>query len=115
VHEGPARISKLGNVPLEPGMILSNEPGYYKAGAYGIRTENLVVVNPPEAVAGGDRQVLSFETITLCPIDLALIDSSLLSPAEIAWLDAYHARLPGALGAFLDPDDRAWLDAATRP
>jgi Xaa-Pro aminopeptidase len=115
VHEGPARISKLGGVPLEPGMILSNEPGYYKPGAYGIRTENLVVMNPPEEIPGGDRKVLSFETITLCPIDLRLIDAALMTPDEIAWLDAYHARLPAALGRFLDAADKAWLEAATRP
>jgi Xaa-Pro aminopeptidase len=115
VHEGPARISKLGSVPLEPGMILSNEPGYYKTGAYGIRIENLIVVQPAEAVAGGDRPMLSFETLTLAPIDRRLIDRALLSPAEIAWLDAYHARLLPALGHLLDEDDRRWLAAAATP
>ena len=82
VHEGPARISKLGTVPLEPGMILSNEPGYYKPGAYGIRIENLVVVTPAEAIPGGDRPMLGFETLTLAPIDRRLIDIALMSPAR---------------------------------
>ena len=75
VHEGPARISKLGTVPLEPGMILSNEPGYYKTGAYGIRIENLVVVTPAETIPGGDRPMLGFETLTLAPIDRRLVDT----------------------------------------
>ena len=98
VHEGPARISKLGTVPLEAGMILSDEPGYYKTGAYGIRIENLVVVTPAEEIAGGDRPMLGFETITLAPIDRRLIEPELMTPDEIAWLDAYHASLPGKLG-----------------
>ncbi len=115
VHEGPARISKLGSVPLEPGMILSDEPGYYKPGAYGIRIENLVVVRPAEAVAGGDRPMLSFETLTLAPIDRRLVDLTLLSPFEIGWLDAYHARLLPALAPLLDEDDRRWLAAAAAP
>ncbi len=91
VHEGPARISKLGTVALETGMILSNEPGYYKAGEYGIRIENLVVVTPPAKVAGGERDLHAFETLTLAPIDRRLIDTSLMTAEEIAWLDAYHA------------------------
>jgi Xaa-Pro aminopeptidase len=115
VHEGPARISKLGTVPLEPGMILSDEPGYYKTGAYGIRIENLVVVTPPAPIQGGDRPMLGFETLTLCPIDRRLIEPSLLDPREVAWIDAYHAALPAALGTFLDDDERAWLAAATAP
>ena len=113
VHEGPARISKMGSVPLEPGMILSNEPGYYKAGEYGIRIENLVIVTPPAAIPGGDREMLGFETITLCPIERSLIEVSLLSQAEIAWLDAYHARLAPALGHLLDPAEKAWLRTKT--
>ncbi len=115
VHEGPARISKLGTVPLEPGMILSNEPGYYKAGAYGIRIENLLVVTPAAIVTGGDRPMLGFETLTLAPIDRRLVDLSILSPAEIAWLDAYHARIGPALGHLLDDEERQWLAQAAAP
>jgi Xaa-Pro aminopeptidase len=115
VHEGPARISKLGTAPLEPGMILSDEPGYYKTDAYGIRIENLVVVTPAAPVAGGDRPMLGFENLTWAPIDRRLIDKSLLSPAEIGWLDAYHAGLPAKLGHLLDGSEKAWLQEATRP
>ncbi|HEY5082472.1 MAG TPA: aminopeptidase P family protein [Bauldia sp.] len=115
VHEGPARISKLGTVPLEPGMILSNEPGYYKVGAYGIRIENLVLVSPPEAIPGGDRPMLSFETFSLAPIDRRLIQPALLDAGEIGWLDAYHARLQPELGRLLDADENAWLAWASEP
>ncbi len=115
VHEGPARISKLGTVPLEAGMILSDEPGYYKTGAYGIRIENLIVVTAPQEIAGGDRPMLGFETITFAPIDRRLIEPALMSPQEIAWLDAYHASLPEKLGHLLDADERAWLAEACRP
>ena len=115
VHEGPARISKLGTVPLEAGMILSDEPGYYKTGAYGIRIENLIVVTPAEEIAGGDRPMLGFETITLAPIDRRLIAPELMTADEIAWLDAYHAGLPAKLGRLLDDTERAWLAAACRP
>ncbi len=115
VHEGPQRISKLPNrVPLEPGMIVSNEPGYYKAGGYGIRIENLVtVVEVP--VEGAERPPLGFETLTLAPIDRALVEPALLTPAEIAWLDGYHARVRQSLTPLLDPATAAWLAAATRP
>src|SRR6476661_4831832 len=92
VHEGPQRISKVSSVALEPGMILSNEPGYYKTGAYGIRIENLIVVKKADA-PGAERDMLDFETLTLAPIDLALVDVKLLSSAERAWLNAYHARV----------------------
>ena len=115
VHEGPARISKVGMVALEPGMILSNEPGYYKTGAYGIRIENLEIVTPATPIAGGDRPMLGFETLTLAPIDRRLIRPDLLTTAERAWLDAYHGALPGLLGRLLDASERAWLDAAIRP
>ena len=115
VHEGPARISKMGTVPLEPGMILSNEPGYYRTGAYGIRIENLVVVTPPAAIAGGERPMLGFETLTLAPIDRRLVDVTLLVADELRWLDADHARVAAALDRLLDPDERAWLAAATAP
>ena len=96
-------------------MILSNEPGYYKPGAYGIRIENLVVVTPPAPIPGGDRDMLGFETLTLCPIDRRLIDVGLLSPGEIAWVDAYHARLVPVLSRLLDDGEIRWLSAATRP
>jgi Xaa-Pro aminopeptidase len=115
VHEGPARISKTGVVPLETGMILSNEPGYYKAGAYGIRIENLVVVTEPAPVAGGERAMHGFETLTLAPIDRRLIDASLLTDAERHWVDAYHARVRDALAPRVAGDDLAWLKDATRP
>ena len=115
VHEGPARISKLGTVPLEAGMILSDEPGYYKTGAYGIRIENLIVVTPAEEIAGGERPMHGFETITFAPIDQRLIEPALMTDTEIAWLDAYHASLPAKLGHLLDAEDRAWLAAACRP
>jgi len=116
VHEGPQRISKVGNsIALQPGMILSNEPGYYKAGAYGIRIENLLQVVtlpvPPET----ERPLLGFETLTLVPIDRALIEPALLDPAETAWLDSYHARVRDEIGPLLDGPAAAWLDAATRP
>jgi Xaa-Pro aminopeptidase len=113
VHEGPQRISKVGSVPLEPGMILSNEPGYYKAGHWGIRIENLIVVEP-RAIKGAERKMLGFETITLAPIDRALVDIRLLSRDEIAWLDAYHARVRKSLSPHLDAATRKWLAAATR-
>jgi Xaa-Pro aminopeptidase len=115
VHEGPARISKLGTVPLEPGMILSDEPGYYRAGAYGIRIENLVAVTPAEAIPGGERPMLGFETLTLCPIDRRLIVPALLTAAEHRWIDAYHARVRDALAPFLDEQEGAWLATATAP
>ena len=116
VHEGPARISKLGNAPLKRGMILSNEPGYYKAGAYGIRIENLVLVVEAPTVAGGEKPLNAFETLTLAPIDRRLIEPALLTADEIAWLDAYHARVAETLGAAGRRRRRgAWLDAATRP
>ncbi|MFO1189152.1 MAG: aminopeptidase P family protein [Alphaproteobacteria bacterium] len=115
VHEGPQRVAKRGSaVPLEPGMIVSNEPGYYKAGAYGIRIENLVVVREGAAGEGG-RAMLEFETLTLAPIERALIEPTLLSAAERAWLDAYHARVRAEIGPLVDAETAAWLDAATAP
>ena len=113
VHEGPQSISKAGMAPLLPGMICSNEPGYYKEGAYGIRIENLVLVTEPATVAGGDRPMMSFETLTLAPIDRRLIVKEMLGPDEIAWLDAYHARVAETLAPDLDPETRRWLAAAT--
>jgi Xaa-Pro aminopeptidase len=115
VHEGPQRISKLPNAQaLLPGMIVSNEPGYYKAGAYGIRIENLVVVTALER-RGGEREMLGFETITLAPVDRALIEPTLLEAGEIAWLDAYHARVREELTPLVDADTARWLAQATRP
>ncbi|MCW5770821.1 MAG: aminopeptidase P family protein [Rhodospirillaceae bacterium] len=115
VHEGPQRISKLPNtVALKPGMIVSNEPGYYKAGAYGIRIENLVAVTKlGETETGAD--LLGFETLTVAPIDRALIDPALLTADEAAWIDAYHARVRSEVGPQLEGADRAWLDQATAP
>jgi Xaa-Pro aminopeptidase len=100
---------------LESGMIVSNEPGYYKEGAYGIRIENLVLVEEPKMVAGGEREVMSFETLTLAPIDRRLVVREMLSAQELAWLDAYHARVRNIIGPELGPADRTWLDAATEP
>ncbi len=113
VHEGPQRISKAGGVALEPGMILSNEPGYYKAGAWGIRIENLVVVRKAK-IEGAERVMYDFETLTLAPIDLALVDARLMDDEEIAWLNAYHARVRKEIGPLVDRDTLAWLKAATR-
>jgi Xaa-Pro aminopeptidase len=115
VHEGPARISKLGTTTLKPGMILSNEPGYYKTGAYGIRIENLVLVVGAAAVPGAEKALYAFETLTLAPIDRRLILAEMLTPDEAAWLDRYHARVFDVLSPLLDADSRAWLTAATRP
>ncbi|MEP5780027.1 MAG: M24B family metallopeptidase, partial [Hyphomicrobiales bacterium] len=114
VHEGPQRISKMSTIPLEAGMILSNEPGFYKAGAYGIRIENLIIVKPPEAVDGGEREMMSFETLTFAPIDRALIEPSLLTSEERNWLNEYHAEVREKLGPRLEAEDKGWLEGATR-
>jgi Xaa-Pro aminopeptidase len=115
VHEGPARISKTGSGPaLQPGMILSNEPGYYRGGAYGIRTENLVAVRARGRPEGGERDLLEFETLTRAPIDRRLIEPELLDADERAWLDGYHARVRADLEGLLDPDTTSWLVSATR-
>jgi Xaa-Pro aminopeptidase len=113
VHEGPQNISKRP-IPqvLKPGMVISNEPGYYKAGEYGIRIENLVVVQ--RCTDPGDRNMMEFETITLAPIDLDLIEPQLLTEAEINWLNAYHKRVRETLTPLVDAPTRAWLDHATR-
>ena len=115
VHEGPARISKLGTTALKPGMILSNEPGYYKAGAYGIRIENLVLVVRAAPVAGAEKPLNGFETLTLAPIDRRVIVAEMLTLEEAAWLDAYHARVFETLAPLLDTETHAWLAAASRP
>jgi Xaa-Pro aminopeptidase len=115
VHEGPQRISKLPSAQaLLPGMIVSNEPGYYKTGAYGIRIENLVVV-VAVAETGAERELFGFETLTLAPIDLALVESALLEAREIAWLDAYHARVRDTLTPLVDAATASWLESATKP
>ena len=113
VHEGPQRISKLGTTPLQPGMILSNEPGYYRAGEYGIRLENLVIVEKRE-IKGGEREMYGFETITLAPFDLACVEPKLLAPEEIDWLNAYHARVRKTLTPLVDAATKKWLREATR-
>jgi len=114
VHEGPVRLSRISTLPLEPGMILSNEPGYYRAGGWGIRIENLIVVR--EAAALGDnRRMLDFETITLCPIDTRLILTGLLSMEETGWLNAYHARVLDEIGPLVSASARAWLVGACAP
>jgi Xaa-Pro aminopeptidase len=118
VHEGPQRISKAPNAtPLLPGMIVSDEPGYYKTGAYGIRIENLLVVQPLDNGPGepDGRDMLCFETLTLAPIDRALIDPGLLDADERAWLDAYHARVREAIAPLVDRETAAWLEQATAP
>ena len=115
VHEGPQRISRMGSgAALAPGMVVSNEPGYYKSGAFGIRIENLVTVTEADAADGG---FLGFETLTLAPIDRALIDPAMLTADERAWLDAYHARVVESLAPLLADDAAAldWLHAATAP
>jgi Xaa-Pro aminopeptidase len=115
VHEGPARISKLGTAPLKRGMILSNEPGYYRAGAYGIRIENLVLVVEAPAAAEAEKPLNAFETLTLAPIDRRLVEPSLMTPEEIAWFDAYHTRVRDALAPLVDDTTRAWLRGASEP
>jgi Xaa-Pro aminopeptidase len=115
VHEGPARISKLGRVALKRGMILSNEPGYYRTDVYGIRIENLILVSEAAPVFGAEKPLNAFETLTLAPIDLRLVDPTLLTPDETAWLNAYHARVREALAPLLDAATRAWLITSTAP
>ncbi|MGQ0590018.1 MAG: aminopeptidase P family protein [Sphingosinicella sp.] len=120
VHEGPQRISPVGSAqpggdePLKAGMILSNEPGYYKTGEYGMRVENLVLVVPVEA-EGAEKKLLGFETLTVAPIDRKLIDTELLSPAERRWLDDYHVEVLNIVGPRLEGEAKAWLEAACAP
>jgi Xaa-Pro aminopeptidase len=114
VHEGPQRIAKTGTTPLEIGMMLSNEPGFYMPGAYGIRIENLVLVEPRQ-IPGGDREMFGFETLTFSPIDLRLVDTSIMTQDEIAWLNGYHAQVREKLASKLDAETKAWLEEATRP
>ena len=115
VHEAPQRISKHHNpVALRPGMIISNEPGYYRDGAFGIRCENLVVVREQPG-ASEEIPMLEFEAITLVPFDTRLLDTALMTPAELAWLNTYHRRVATEIGPLLQGRDEAWLQRATRP
>jgi Xaa-Pro aminopeptidase len=114
VHEGPQRIAKTpSSQPLLPGMIVSDEPGYYKTGAYGIRIENLVAVKEDGRAEGSDKPWLAFETLTLAPIDLALVERDLLTSAERDWLNAYHARVRSEIGPLVDAATAKWLEKAT--
>lgn len=116
VHEGPQRISKsASDVALKPGMIVSNEPGYYKTGAYGIRIENLVVVQQVVKAKDSNRSFLSFDTLTVVPFDRTLIDVALLSVSAISWVDRYHARVWKCLEAKVNSETRVWLKQATQP
>src|SRR6185437_5355156 len=112
VHEGPVSLSRAAKpVPIAPGMILSNEPGFYLAGEYGIRLENLLLVQAAE-LPGAAKPFLRFETLTLAPFDRRLLDPALLQTWEREWLDAYHARVLAAVGPRLDPAAQAWLREA---
>lgn len=115
VHEGPQNISKRGVQELLPGMIVSNEPGYYVVGEYGIRIENLVLVYEEEEIEGGNTAMRGFETLSMAPIDLRLIDPAILNDHEIQWLNAYHDWVNHMLAGHLDKDERQWLKHATRP
>ncbi|WP_347716535.1 aminopeptidase P family protein [Sphingomonas sp.] len=120
VHEGPQRIAPVGSgqaggdEPLQAGMILSNEPGYYKGGEYGIRIENLVLVVTKQ-VTGAEKEILGFDTLTFAPIERRLVVTEMLSPAELGWLNAYHAEVVDKIGHQLGAEDRAWLEAACAP
>jgi Xaa-Pro aminopeptidase len=115
VHEGPARINKSDRTPLEPGMILSNEPGFYKQNDFGIRIENLLLVHEAQNIDGGERPMLGFETLTLCPIERRLIDTKLLTRDELHWLDTYHARVLKEVGDHLSGAELEWLKKACAP
>ena len=120
VHEGPQRISPVGSAqsggdePLQAGMIISNEPGYYKTGEYGIRIENLVLVVPRE-IEGAEKEMLGFETLTFAPIDRRLIDADMLDPEELVWLNCYHAHVLAKIGPKLKGADLEWLQRACAP
>ncbi|MGH7072031.1 MAG: M24 family metallopeptidase, partial [Acetobacteraceae bacterium] len=119
VHEGPAAISRHAEpIPLAPGMILSNEPGCYLPGAYGIRLENLLLVRAVESGTTGtpsDKPFMCFDTLTLAPFARQLIRSDLLTPAALRWLNHYHARVLDEVGPTLNPSDRAWLETEAAP
>jgi Xaa-Pro aminopeptidase len=114
VHEGPQRLSKIGHTPLEPGMMLSNEPGYYKEGHYGIRLENLILVEKL-TIQGAEREMYGFETLTFAPFDRHAIEKSLLTPDELHWLNAYHQSVLEKIGPLVDHDTKLWLESVTRP
>jgi len=116
VHEGPQRLARTGEVPFEPGMILSNEPGYYRTGDFGIRIENLIIVqNAPPMDGADDRDMLGFETLTFAPIDCRLIDPALMTGEEVAWLNAYHGEVRDKIAPRVSAEALEWLDQATRP
>jgi len=116
VHEGPQRLARTGTVPFMPGMILSNEPGFYREGAFGIRIENLVVVEEAPALPGQTvPEMLRFETLTHAPIDTRLIDTGLLTAAERDWLNTYHAEVLARIGPLVDGGPAAWLAEACAP
>jgi len=115
VHEGPQRIARSGTEKLLEGMMISNEPGYYKEGHYGIRLENLILVTPAAPVEGGDIAMHEFETLTLVPFDARMIEADLLTRDELRWLDAYHARVLAEIGPMLDGEALAWLENACAP
>ena len=112
VHEGPARISKNNYITLQAGMILSNEPGYYKSGEFGIRIENLLLVKEAAEITGGERPMLSFETLTFAPIDRNLIDTKLLTREELQWLDSYHTQVLQNVGSFMVGEALVWMKKA---
>ena len=115
VHEGPQRIARTGAEPLLPGMILSNEPGYYREGQYGIRLENLILVEQAAQIEGGETDMHGFETLTLAPFDRRLIDPAMMSDDELDWLNAYHARVESEIGPLVEADVVEWLSAACAP
>jgi Xaa-Pro aminopeptidase len=115
VHEGPQRIAKSGMEKLLAGMIVSNEPGYYKEGAYGIRMENLIFVTEAEGIEGGEAAMHGFETLTLAPFDRRLVKAELLTADELGWLNAYHARVLAEIGPLVDGETLKWLEAAAAP
>jgi len=116
VHEGPQRLSRISEVPLRTGMILSNEPGYYKPGAFGIRIENLIVVQKAPVISGqDDREMLSFETLTYVPIDRRLIVADMLTRDEENWLNGYHAKCAQLYQTEVSPEAATWLAHATAP
>lgn len=115
VHEGPQNISRKGCQELIPGMIVSNEPGYYREGAFGIRLENLLIVKPAQKISGGEKEMLSFETLTHCPMDRKLILPELLTQEERQWLNNYHARVYQMNAPYLNEEEKEWVKEATMP
>ena len=115
VHEGPQRVAKSGSVALVPGMILSNEPGYYETGQFGIRIENLLAVREATDQPDNGRRFLEFEVLTYAPIDRRLINVGLLVPTEREWLNAYHAKVRAVVAPQVDEETKAWLEQATMP